>query len=69
MCCGTHVTSLSQLQTIKLLYAEKSKKKNRTLLYFLVGNRVISRLDQCLKREQKLTTLLKYVIKVCKNFA
>jgi hypothetical protein len=51
------------------LYAEKSKKKNRTLLYFLVGNRVISRLDQCLKREQKLTTLLKYVIKVCKNFA
>jgi misacylated tRNA(Ala) deacylase len=59
MCCGTHVTSLSQLQTIKLLYAEKSKKKNRTLLYFLVGNRVISRLDQCLKREQKLTTLLK----------
>ena len=27
MCCGTHVTNLSQLQIIKLLYSEKSKHK------------------------------------------
>ncbi|XP_063931239.1 alanyl-tRNA editing protein Aarsd1 [Zophobas morio] len=59
MCCGTHVTSLSQLQAVKLLYSEKSKRKDKTLLYFLIGNRVVSRLSQCLKREQKLTGYLK----------
>ncbi|KAJ8937398.1 hypothetical protein NQ314_011884 [Rhamnusium bicolor] len=57
MCCGTHVQNLSQLQVIKLLRAEKNK--NKTLLYFLVGNRVINRLDTCIDREQKLTVLLK----------
>ncbi|KRT83311.1 hypothetical protein AMK59_3846, partial [Oryctes borbonicus] len=43
MCCGTHVSNLCQLQTIKLLHAEKSARKNNTLLYFLVGNRVLDR--------------------------
>lgn len=60
MCCGTHVSNLSQLQIIKLLHSEKSKRKNKTLLHFLVGNRVIRKLDIMLKREQKLTTVLKY---------
>lgn len=59
MCCGTHVTNLSQLQVIKLLNAEKGKRKDKTLLYFLVGNRVINHFQQCLEREQKLTALLK----------
>lgn len=59
MCCGTHVTNLSQLQIIKLLHVEKSKRKDKTLLYFLVGDRVLSRLHSCIDREQKLTALLK----------
>lgn len=59
MCCGTHVKNLSQLQVVKLLHAEKSKRKDQTLLHFLVGNRVIGRLQKCLDTEQKLTILLK----------
>ncbi|KAF5303349.1 hypothetical protein FQR65_LT08262 [Abscondita terminalis] len=58
-CCGTHVTNTSQLQVIKLLGTEKSKRKNKILLHFLVGNRVIQRLDTCLKREAQLTVILK----------
>ncbi|KAJ8973983.1 hypothetical protein NQ317_017358 [Molorchus minor] len=59
MCCGTHVKNLSQLQVIKLLHTEKSKRKDKTLLYFLVGNRVINKLNTCIDHEQKLTVLLK----------
>nr|CAH7757773.1 unnamed protein product [Callosobruchus chinensis] len=59
MCCGTHVSNLSQLQAIKLLHTEKSKRKGNTLLYFLVGNRVLNRLATCLKNELQLTALLK----------
>lgn len=59
MCCGTHVSNLSQLQVVKLLHSEKSKRKNKTLLYFLVGNRVLNRFSAALEREQKLTTILK----------
>ncbi|KAG5886566.1 hypothetical protein JTB14_011278 [Gonioctena quinquepunctata] len=58
MCCGTHVTNLSQLQGIKLLHTEKSKRKDKILLHFLVGNRVFNRLETCINRERKLTTLL-----------
>lgn len=61
MCCGTHVTSLSQLQVIKLLNVEKSKRKNKVLLYFIVGDRVLRRLASCVQREERLTTLLKYI--------
>lgn len=57
MCCGTHVTNLSQLQAIKLLHFEKAK--NKILIHFLVGNRVIRKLDQCYKREQELNGILK----------
>ncbi|XP_072401510.1 alanyl-tRNA editing protein Aarsd1-B [Diabrotica undecimpunctata] len=58
MCCGTHVTNLSQLQAIKLLHTEKSKRKDKILLHFLVGNRVLKRLATCIEREKKLTTIL-----------
>lgn len=58
MCCGTHVTNLAQLQCIKLLHWEKSKRKNQILLHFLVGQRVLKRLEGCVEREQKLTVLL-----------
>jgi alanyl-tRNA synthetase len=59
MCCGTHVTNLSQLQAVKLLRTEKGKK-NKTNLYFLVGGRVLQQLSACLHREHQLTALLKY---------
>jgi len=49
MCCGTHVTNLSQLQTIKLLRIEKGKK-NKINLYFLAGRRVLRQLSACLQR-------------------
>lgn len=58
MCCGTHVSNLSQLQVIKLLHVEKSKRKNNCLLHFLVGGRVLSRLKLMLEREKKLMVLL-----------
>ena len=58
MCCGTHVTNLSQLQMIKLLYSEKSKKKEKSLVYFLVGDRVNQYLSQCFIRERELTGVL-----------
>ncbi|KAF5273247.1 hypothetical protein FQA39_LY07578 [Lamprigera yunnana] len=58
-CCGTHVTNLSQLQAVKFLGTEKSKRKNQILVNFLVGNRILQRLDACLNREQQLTVLLK----------
>ncbi|XP_011565136.3 alanine--glyoxylate aminotransferase 2, mitochondrial [Plutella xylostella] len=58
MCCGTHVSNLSQLQVIKLLGAEPGKK-GKTNLRFLVGNRVTKTLQTMLEREKALTGLLK----------
>lgn len=57
MCCGTHVSNLSQLQAVKLLHFEKTK--NKVLVHFLVGNRVIRKLDECYKREQEFNGILK----------
>lgn len=57
LCCGTHVSNLSQLQVIKLMSIEKTKAK--ILLHFLVGNRVISKLDACFQRELQFNILLK----------
>lgn len=58
LCCGTHVSNLSHLQVIKLLYTEKGKQ-GKTNLYFVVGNRVLRYLDKAVQREKKLTALLK----------
>lgn len=57
LCCGTHVSNLSQLQVIKLMSIEKTKTKN--LLHFLVGNRVILKLEACFQRELQFNGLLK----------
>lgn len=56
MCCGTHVKNLAQLQSIKFLHVEKSKQK--CLVHFLVGGRVLRKLTECYERETKLNNLL-----------
>ncbi|XP_030919983.1 alanyl-tRNA editing protein Aarsd1 [Geospiza fortis] len=58
LCCGTHVSNLSDLQVIKLLGVEKGKK-NKTNLVFLVGNRVLKSIEQSHSTEKALTSLLK----------
>lgn len=58
MCCGTHVSNLSQLQTIKLLNLERPGK-NKLILHFLVGDRVLKRFHAMFEREQKMIGLLK----------
>lgn len=57
MCCGTHVSNLAQLQVIKLMNIEKTKAK--TLVHFLVGNRVLKKLESTFQRELQFTSLLK----------
>ncbi|KAH7642755.1 alanyl-tRNA editing protein Aarsd1-A [Dermatophagoides farinae] len=57
-CCGTHVSSLSHLQMIKLLGTQKGKK-GKTLLFFLSGNRVLKHMNNILVREKLLSTSLK----------
>uniref|UniRef100_A0A1B0GNM5 Threonyl/alanyl tRNA synthetase SAD domain-containing protein n=1 Tax=Phlebotomus papatasi TaxID=29031 RepID=A0A1B0GNM5_PHLPP len=57
MCCGTHVSNLSQLQVIKMLNVEKAK--NKLLVHFLVGDRVIKKLATSYKRELEMNTILK----------
>ncbi|KAM3591732.1 uncharacterized protein V6R79_006630 [Siganus canaliculatus] len=57
MCCGTHVSNLSQLQAIKLLGTEKGKK-NKTNLVFLVGNRVLMYAEKSFNTERSLVSLL-----------
>jgi misacylated tRNA(Ala) deacylase len=57
MCCGTHVTNLAQLQVIKLMNIEKTK--NKTLVHFLVGKRVIKKLESSFQRELQFNLLLK----------
>ncbi|KAG5668667.1 hypothetical protein PVAND_016599 [Polypedilum vanderplanki] len=56
MCCGTHVKDLAQLQVVKLMGTEKTKGK--IMVHFLVGNRVIKKLEETYQREQELTLLL-----------
>ncbi|CAH0584525.1 unnamed protein product [Chrysodeixis includens] len=58
MCCGTHVSNLSELQMIKLIGTEPGKK-GKTNLKFLVGNRVTRTFQKMLHRERALTALLK----------
>ncbi|KAM6897723.1 alanyl-tRNA editing protein Aarsd1 [Xenentodon cancila] len=58
MCCGTHVSNLSDLQVIKLLGTEKGKK-NKTNLIFLAGNRVLKYAEKSYTTERSLVSLLK----------
>uniref|UniRef100_A0A8C9HFZ6 Alanyl-tRNA editing protein Aarsd1 n=1 Tax=Piliocolobus tephrosceles TaxID=591936 RepID=A0A8C9HFZ6_9PRIM len=58
MCCGTHVSNLSDLQVIKILCTEKGKK-NKTNLIFLAGNRVLKWMERSHGTEKALTALLK----------
>ncbi|XP_023573709.1 alanyl-tRNA editing protein Aarsd1 [Octodon degus] len=58
MCCGTHVSNLSDLQVIKILGTEKGKK-NKTNLFFLAGQRVLQWVQRSHAREKALTALLK----------
>lgn len=57
MCCGTHLSNTAQLQVIKLMNIEKTKGK--TLVHFLVGDRVISKLESSFQRELQFNLLLK----------
>lgn len=57
MCCGTHVSNLSQLQMIKLMNIERTKGK--TFVHFLVGNRVMTKLESSFQRELQFNLLLK----------
>lgn len=57
MCCGTHVTNLAQLQMIKLMNIERTKGK--TFVHFLVGNRVLKKLESSFQRELQFNLLLK----------
>ncbi|XP_029647015.1 alanyl-tRNA editing protein Aarsd1 [Octopus sinensis] len=56
MCCGTHVSNLSQLQIIKLMKIEKGKK-NKTNLFYLTGNRVLKYLSRGYEAEKSLVAV------------
>lgn len=56
MCCGTHVSNLSDVQGVKLLHTES--KRGNVCLFFLCGNRIFDRLNSSLDVERKLNKLL-----------
>lgn len=56
MCCGTHVSNLSDLQVIKLLHTESMRGNTR--IFFLAGNRVVDKLSSSYEVERKLNKLL-----------
>ncbi|XP_033105738.1 alanyl-tRNA editing protein Aarsd1-A-like isoform X2 [Anneissia japonica] len=58
MCCGTHVSNLSHLQSIKLLGLTKAKK-GKSNVVFVAGNRVLRYLGSCYQTEKAMTKLLK----------
>ncbi|XP_054280483.1 alanyl-tRNA editing protein Aarsd1 [Macrosteles quadrilineatus] len=61
MCCGTHVSSLRQLEVIKFLGTGKKvfKKKKTCLLYFVVGrDKVFQKFDCMHKKEESISTIL-----------
>ncbi|CAM9326198.1 alanyl-tRNA editing protein Aarsd1 [Lampetra fluviatilis] len=58
MCCGTHVSNLSQLQAIKIFGAEKGKK-NKTNILFLAGSRVLQYCERSYANERALNALVK----------
>jgi len=57
MCCGTHVSNLSQVQVIKL-FPETESMRGGSRLFFLAGDRVLNYLGKALDNERALTKLL-----------
>lgn len=58
LCCGTHLKNLRELQMIKIISAEKGKK-NKTLVNFACGNRVLKFLEFSTQHQAGLTKVLK----------
>ena len=56
MCCGTHLSNTSEIQAIKLFHTEPMRGGTR--LFFMAGNRVITKLASCIENEMKLTKIL-----------
>lgn len=56
LCCGTHVSNLSDLQLVKLTHWEKVKKVIR--VYFVAGDRAIAYLGEMCARERAATRAL-----------
>ncbi|WAR04193.1 AASD1-like protein [Mya arenaria] len=59
LCCGTHVTNVTDLQVVKLLLTEKGKRKNSINLHFVCGDRVLQYLGRAVQVERSLNVLLK----------
>ncbi|XP_071941180.1 alanyl-tRNA editing protein Aarsd1-A-like [Antedon mediterranea] len=58
MCCGTHVSNLSHLQSIKLLGLTKAKK-GKSNIVFVAGDRLLKYLGTSYQTEKAVTNLLK----------
>lgn len=57
MCCGTHVSNLSQVQVIKL-FPDTESMRGGTRLFFIAGDRVLKYLGKALDNERALTKML-----------
>lgn len=57
MCCGTHMSNLNHLKSIKLLHYE-SKGSANTLVYYIVGERIRYLLDRMYHSERALNKAL-----------
>ncbi|KAF9204673.1 hypothetical protein BGZ49_005022 [Haplosporangium sp. Z 27] len=56
-CCGTHVTSLKDLQCIKILHQEKIRGENYRL-FFVVGQRALNLLQESYQVTRDLASVL-----------
>ncbi|KAG2199084.1 hypothetical protein INT47_005088 [Mucor saturninus] len=56
-CCGTHVTSLGQLQAVKILHTENVRGGN-TRVFFLFGQRILDTLDSSYNISRQINALL-----------
>ena len=53
-CCGTHVSSLHQLQAVKLLHQDLVKGGEVLRLHFVFGNRVLKQFGEMYQRERAI---------------
>jgi len=60
MCCGTHVDTTAELQSIKLFHSELMSKKGSSLIriHFAVGNRLLAILGSLYDDSKSLTEIL-----------